>query len=123
MDRRFKLLSWTGLIAVVYFAAATGPLGANDEPHASQKSRTHTITIEGMNFVPEKLTVSQGNVVIWTNKDFFPHTATARGGSFDSKDIAPQEAWRFTAKAKGAFPYICTLHPTMKATLIVEELR
>ena len=87
---------------------------------ALAESTTHTIVIADMKFVPEALTVKPGDTVVWVNKDFFPHTATAQDRSFDSRDIATNKSWKHVATKKGAFPYICTLHPTMKATLIVK---
>ncbi len=79
---------------------------------------THTVVIEGMKFVPESLTVSQGDKIIWFNKDFFPHTVTAEK-VFDSKEIKAAGSWIKVVKKKGSFPYLCTLHPTMKGRLIV----
>jgi len=83
-------------------------------------STTHTIVIADMKFVPDTLTVKAGDTVVWVNKDFFPHTATAQDKTFDSRDIATNKSWKYVATKKGSFPYICTLHPTMKATLIVK---
>ena len=83
-------------------------------------STTHTVVIADMKFAPETLTVSPGDTIVWVNKDFFPHTASAQDKSFDSRDIATNRSWKYVATKKGAFPYICTLHPTMKATLIVK---
>src|SRR5687768_1355182 len=83
-------------------------------------STTHTIVIAEMKFIPETLTVSPGDTIVWVNKDFFPHTATAQDKSFDSRDIATNKSWKYVAAKKGAFSYICTLHPTMEATLIVK---
>jgi plastocyanin len=78
----------------------------------------HQVAIRGMQFVPPELTVAVGDVVVWTNQDYFPHTVTA-AGAFDSKNIESQATWRYTADRAGTFPYVCTLHPTMKGTLIV----
>jgi plastocyanin len=68
--------------------------------------------------------VKAGDVVVWRNKDPFPHTATARVNGrtkgFDSQAIAPGQSWTYTAKARGEFDYICSFHPTMTATLRVE---
>jgi plastocyanin len=81
---------------------------------------THTVTIEGMKFEPQALTVAAGDTVVWVNKDLVAHTATSSdGGIFDSKLIAPDKSWKFTVRKKGEFAYICTYHPTMKATLHV----
>ena len=81
---------------------------------------THTVTIDGSQFVPSSLTVHPGDVVVWVNKDPFPHTATSDAGRFDSHEIAPNQSWTFKPSAKGTFAYICTLHVTMKGTLRVE---
>ena len=80
----------------------------------------HTVVVAGMKFSPETLAVKRGDTVIWVNKDFFPHTATARDGSFDSKEFGTNITWTYVADKAGTFPYICLLHPTMKATLIVK---
>jgi plastocyanin len=80
----------------------------------------HTVVIDGMRFVPQTLEVRQGDTVIWQNKDPFPHTATAAGGGPDSPSIAAGARWKFTAKKRGSYPYLCTLHRTMKATLVVK---
>jgi plastocyanin len=102
--------SWALAIAL---AAAPAGVGAADP------ARTHEVVIQGLLYVPETLTVRPGDVVVWTNKDPFPHTATA-AGAFDSGSIAPGKSWRFTAKKAGTYPYLCTLHTTMKGTLRVE---
>jgi plastocyanin len=85
-----------------------------------RKAKTHTITIEGMRFQPEVLTIALGDTIVWVNKDIVPHTATSKTGNFDSKDIQVDKSWKYTIRQKGDFPYICTFHPTMKATLRVE---
>ena len=81
---------------------------------------THTVTIDGTTFSPESITVKAGDTVVWVNKDPFPHTATSQAGGFDSKEIAAGKSWRFKTTKAGVFPYTCTFHPTMKATVKVE---
>lgn len=81
--------------------------------------KTHTVTIEGTAFTPDRLSVAVGDTVVWINKDPFPHTATS-AGTFDSGGIAPAKSWKFVAAKKGTFDYVCTFHPTMKARLMVE---
>lgn len=83
-------------------------------------AETHTVLMEGVAFVPLTLTVKPGDVVVWVNKDLFPHTATARNREFDSGVIAPGKTWKYTAKKPGEFSYVCTLHPTMTGTLVVK---
>jgi plastocyanin len=83
-------------------------------------AQTHTVVMEGTGFQPADLKIAAGETVVWVNKDPFPHTATATNGDFDSKEIEPGKSWKHTFKAKGDFAYVCTLHPTMKATVKVE---
>jgi plastocyanin len=87
-------------------------------PVPPPQPQTHTIVIEGMRFEPADLTVHPGDTVVWTNKDLFAHTATAEGG-FDSRQIDPGGSWRLTLQTRGDLPYICALHPTMKAIVRV----
>ena len=98
------------IITFVVPAAAAG----------TTKATTHTVVIDGVRFEPETLVVKVGDTVVWVNKDPFPHTATSKAGRFDSHEIAAGKTWRFTPKKAGVFPYACTLHPSMKATLTVE---
>lgn len=93
--------------------------GPGGMPVAAQRAVVHTVVIDGMQFSPAKLYVRAGDTVIWQNKDPYPHTATA-AGSFDSGEIAAGRSWKFTASKRGAFPYVCTLHPTMKGQLVVK---
>ena len=86
---------------------------------AGEGSKTHTVTIEGMRFQPERLTVAEGDTIVWVNKDLVPHTATSKAGGFDSQLIPVDQSWEFTPTKKGEFAYVCTFHPTMKATLLV----
>jgi plastocyanin len=86
---------------------------------AAAPSAKHTVAMDGVKYDPPTLTVKQGDSVTWVNRDPYPHTVTARG-AFDSKDIAANAKWTYVARKAGRYDYICTLHPTMKGTLVVE---
>ena len=81
---------------------------------------TRAVRIEGMKFIPERLEVAAGDTVVWTNKDFLPHSVTAREARVESGDLAPNRSWRFIARKKGEMHYICRLHPVMKGMLVVK---
>ena len=66
-----------------------------------RKAKTHTITIEGMRFQPEVLTVAPDDTIVWVNKDIVPHTATSKTGRFASKDIQVDKSWKYTIRKKG----------------------
>jgi plastocyanin len=78
------------------------------------------VTIEASRFEPATLVVKAGDKVVWTNRDFFPHTATAGNKQFDSGSIVPEKSWTYTATDIGTFPYVCTFHPAMRGTLRVQ---
>ena len=78
-----------------------------------------SVSMDGTTFVPGDISVGVGDTVTWTNKDPFPHNVSSTAGGFSSKDLQSGEEWRFTAEKAGRFPYVCTLHPGMKGTLIV----
>jgi len=100
-------------------AVALGPLlGVLGPGAAAPAPSTHTVRMEATSFQPADLAVRVGDTVVWRNEDPFPHTATST--AFDSKVVAAGGSWRYTPRAKGAFDYVCTLHPTMKGTLRVE---
>ena len=65
------------------------------------------------------MTVRRGDTVTWINKDLVPHTATA-GKTFDSETIEPGKSWSFAPNEIGQLKYLCTLHPSMTATLVVQ---
>jgi len=110
--RRFALV----LAAAGLLLAGVGLAVAAEERSAP---RRHTVTIEGNAFRPDDLTLDRGDTVVWVNHDFYPHTATANDGRFDSGTIPANASWELTVEASGELRYFCALHPTMKATLRV----
>lgn len=100
-------------------AACVATLAVSPEALAADRPRTHEVVIQGLQNVPETVTVKRGDIVLWINKDPFPHTVTS-AGAFDSGPITAGKSWRFTARRTGTYPYVCTLHSNMKGTLRVE---
>src|SRR3954452_25027649 len=111
MAMRGRFLRSFGAAAALACLVALAGCGAS--------AATHQVAIDGLKFQPDSLTVQSGDSIVWTNKDPFPHTVTSPSGGFDSHEIAPGQSWKYTASKKGTFGYTCTLHPIMKATLIV----
>ena len=94
-------------------------IAASFAPGVQAAGTTHAVRIEGMKFIPERLEVAAGDTVVWTNKDFLPHSVTASEARVESGDLAPNKTWRFVARKKGEMHYICRLHPVMKGVLVV----
>jgi len=83
---------------------------------------TAAVSMTGIKFVPDALTVTVGTTVTWTNDDTVAHTVTADDGSFDSGMIAPGGTFSFTFNTAGTYPYKCTVHlPDMIGTITVTQ--
>jgi plastocyanin len=70
-----------------------------------------------MAFHPAVLEVARGDTVIWVNQDIVPHTATAKS-EWDTGVLAQGALGIIISRRRGEFRYACTLHPTMKGTLV-----
>jgi plastocyanin len=76
-------------------------------------------------FSPASLTIKAGSTVMWKNMTQAAHTVTSDDGkSFDSGSANPIAAqtgtFSFTFNTPGTFAYHCSIHPFMKATIIVQ---
>lgn len=73
-----------------------------------------------MAFQPAVLEIHQGDTVVWVNRDFVPHTATAGGKpAWTTGSLAQNQSGQYVAHRTGELPYFCEFHPVMKGTLIV----
>ena len=79
------------------------------------------VVVEGLKF-PAEIRVPVGGTVRWVNKDPLAHTTTSEG-VWDSGLVEPGGTFEFTFKTPGTYNYICTPHPFMKGTVIVEAPR
>ena len=80
------------------------------------------VWIKGMAYTPVTITVTAGTTIKWTNKDAAAHTVTSDPGdseSFESGSLDNGAVWSYKFNNVGTFPYHCAVHPTMKASVIV----
>ena len=103
-------------------ATATATSTETGAPTPTQESRPPVkLTSPILDFVFESpLAVPLGSTVTWANEDIAPHTVTAIDGSFDSGSFDPEETYSRTFTERGRIELICTIHPFMLATLVVE---
>lgn len=97
-----------------YSSSPTSNSGANT------KSSPNTIVMNNMAFATSSLTVPKGTTVTWQNSDGVAHTATSDSGAWDSGNIPPGGSKSVTFSTSGTFPYHCTVHPMMTATIVVQ---
>lgn len=89
---------------------------------ASNQTQTVDVAIRNFAFQPQTITVPVGTTVRWTNQDSVAHTSTSNNGVWDSGNLRQGQSFSFTFTKPGTFPYFCAIHPSMTATVTVEEL-
>lgn len=82
---------------------------------------TRAITMAQYSFQPAALTIQVGDTVTWTNTDQAPHDVTTTDGpvTVHSPTLTTGESWSYTFTTPGTYSYICSIHPSMTATLTV----
>ena len=81
--------------------------------------RTYTVVIDKMKFGPVPAVLHKGDAIVWVNKDFLRHSATAKDHSFDVDLPAGARAKTVIGKT-GAIAFVCRYHPGMHGTLEVK---
>ena len=80
------------------------------------------VVIEDFWYFPNNLTIRAGSEVIWVNKDFAAHTATADNGEFDTKLLQQnQVSLAIVFDKVGIYPWFCVPHPQMVGAVKVVE--
>jgi LPXTG-motif cell wall-anchored protein len=87
---------------------------------AAVAAATENVTISDFQFTPAQITIQQGDTVTWTNEGPTAHSATASDGSFDTGIFSAGGSRSETFDEPGTFAYICTPHPNMHGTVVVE---
>ena len=91
-------------------------------PPASSGSGS-SITIKNFAFDPATLTVKTGTTVTWVNNDGASHAIASDAGSpaaFSSESLSTGGSYSFTFTGQGTYTYHCSIHPSMKGTIIVQ---
>jgi plastocyanin len=120
VPRRFALLLPA---AVAVASLAIGAVRVTDTRAASGSVQIvePSVLPQSWGYSPAPMTAAVGDTVTWVNTGIAPHSVTAYDGSFDSGIMLTGATWSFSPAAPGTYDYYCTLHPDMKATLVVTE--
>jgi|SRR5687768_2357619 len=79
-----------------------------------------SVTISDFSYSPGTITINQGDTVTWVNNGPTPHSATSSSGAFDTGIYPKGQSRSHTFNEAGTFAYICTPHPFMKGTVVVQ---
>jgi len=85
-----------------------------------QQATTAEVKIDNFSFGPATLTVAPGTTVTWVNHDDIPHTVVSTDSVFKSKVLDTDEKFSYTFTKAGTYPYFCSIHPKMTATVVVK---
>ena len=81
--------------------------------------------VEDICYIPSTIVVEKGKSITWVNEDSSFHSVTSGfygepTGLFDSGYLDPYQSYTLSFDEFGTYDYFCTLHPWMKAQVIVE---
>ena len=112
------LLAVVGTLAAGCGGGGSSSGGSGPTSTAGGQGGGNAVTIDNLAFSPKTLNLKTGQQVTWTNKQDIAHTVTVNGGAFDHQ-MPPGATFSFTFDKAGSFPYHCTIHPSMTATIQV----
>ena len=95
-------------------------LGCLIIPAAARSDDSATVKIDNFKFGPDKLMITKGAEVTWTNDDDIPHSIVLTALGARSKVLDTDKAYSFQFDKAGTFTYICGLHPFMHGTVVVK---
>jgi plastocyanin len=78
------------------------------------------VSAKNFMFTPASITVKAGTTVTWVNLDEEPHTVFSDAGLFRSSALDTRERFSFKFEKAGTYHYLCTIHPRMLGTVVVE---
>lgn len=119
---------WVGIVVGCLVLAVAGPVAMVRENRpagraaaapagAAAGAAAPVVSMENIAFAPETLTVRPGTEVLFENRDVAPHTVTAEASGIDSGTINPGKSFRLVVNQP--LDYICTIHPSMKAKILL----
>ena len=81
--------------------------------------------VEDICYIPSNIVAEKGDSITWLNEDSSFHSVTSGfypepSGLFDSGHLDPYESYTLSFDEYGVYDYFCTLHPWMKAQVVVE---
>jgi plastocyanin len=114
---RIERSTWRRALGAAFLGAALAAAGLAPVVAAGDT----TVKIDNFTFAPAQFTVKPGTTVTWTNEDDIPHTVVATDHAFRSKALDTDDKFSFTFTTPGSYEYFCSLHPYMKATVVVGE--
>jgi plastocyanin len=106
-----------GLVAALGLALSVGMAQGSVAAGAAEVTQ---VLIKDFMFAPMELRIKAGTSVTWVNQDDEPHTVVGDAGLFRSGALETAMAFTFRFDKPGTYQVFCSIHPQMKARIIVE---
>ena len=120
MNRAWQLAFCLAFIFAVSVASSAEENDGTKQAGAKPRS----VEMKSISYDPKSVEVPVGGSIVWTNKSFTNHTATAEDGgkAFDTGEIKPNESSSPVKFDKeGELNYHCKIHgKTMNGTVVVK---
>jgi amicyanin len=96
-----------------------GLFGSLQVANATSNPAASAVQIDQLRFAPVTLDIAVGTPVLWTNKENLPHDVTADDNQYFSNTLDTNQTYSHTYTAPGTYTYHCSIHPFMKAKVVV----
>jgi plastocyanin len=107
------------ILALALGVAYTADFASPDAATAARRSAVRNVAIRGFAYVPERIIVSPGTTVVWTNEDSEIHTVRSLDGLFASGELAYGDTYAHRFDTAGTYGYFCEFHPDMVGSVLV----
>ena len=93
----------------------------SDNAKAADATQTAKIEISNMQFSPARVVVKSGSEVTWVQQDNAPHVVmSSNSDELRSATLRRGQSHTHKFNKPGTYEYYCSLHPSMKGTVVVE---
>lgn len=108
------------VIGLALFALACSDDSTSSGNMCSTTGATMIVsTTDGLVFSPTTTTITHGQSVCWQNTGTVAHNVTSNDNTSFVSTLAAGQTFVHLFPTAGSFPYRCTLHPGMTATITV----
>jgi len=105
--------------AVVEQKHMTSP--SSDNAKTTDAMQAAKIEISNMQFSPARVVVKSGSQVTWEQQDAAPHVViSSNSNELRSSTLRSGQSYTHTFNEPGTYEYYCSLHPSMRGTIVVE---
>ncbi len=112
--------------AIVFLTGASASAQAvevlTEDPAVMVEEAAEAVQIEIVNtqYGDPEITIPAGTVVTWTNSDPTPHNVEFTELDIEGPLLRASQSYSVRFNEPGTYDYICTPHPFMTGTVIVE---